>query len=171
MLENDVFKLQKYVFDYLYNQKNIHQNDLAEMVLELQQGYVKDLTLEHCNIAIKKVMDKREILYPIATGINLDKLAQQNALDEPLLTAVKEDYGLYGVDESLAMSMTHPYGTIAITNFGFLDKAKHNIAKKLDDEQKHNDIVNTFIDDIISAIIANASALIAHNDTTSKDGE
>lgn len=159
-------QLNSYVLGYLKS-KHVSLHELAETVAKLQGDYVDNLEIEDCELAINQVLKKREILFPIATGINLDKLAKANKLDEPLQSAIKNDYGLYGVDETLAMSMTHPYGTIAITNFGYLDKAKHTTALKLDEDQrKHKGkVVNTFVDDIISAIIADASALIAHNES------
>lgn len=164
MLTNDR-DLNSYVLQYL-KEKKINITDLAKTVVDMQIDYIPQLTVEECEMAINQVLKKREVLYPIATGIQLDKLARAKKLDLPLQEAIQNDYGLYGVDETLAISMTHPYGTIATTTFGHLDKKKIGVAKRLDDEQRihHGKHVNTFLDDAISALIANASALIAHNE-------
>lgn len=164
MITNDR-DLNSYVIGYL-KEKKINIDELAQTVLETQKDHIENLNVEDCELAINQVLKKREVLWSMATGIQLDKLAKAHKLDFPLQQAIENDYGLYGVDEDLALSMTNMYGSIAITNFGFLDKRKSSIAKRLDEEQrKHRGkVVNTFLDDIVSAIIANASALIAHNE-------
>lgn len=153
-----------YVIDYL-REKGIEVNDLAEMVYEIQKDYIVGLNIKDITFALNRVLGKREVLFPMITGIQLDKLCQSNKLDEPLQSIIKYDYGLYGVDETLALSMTNQYGTIALTSFGYLDKVKNGVAKMLDEKQKESKgkVVNTFLDDIVSAIVANASAFLAHN--------
>ncbi|EGD50017.1 phosphatidylglycerophosphatase A, partial [Thermoanaerobacter ethanolicus JW 200] len=61
------------------------------------------------------------------TGIALDKLAEKDMLEEPLLSILKKDEPLYGIDEILALSITNVYGSIGLTNFGYLDKVKPGI--------------------------------------------
>lgn len=164
MLTNDR-DLNSYVLQY-FTERHIDITELAKTVVDMQSDYIPNLQVEECEMAINQVLKKREVLYPIATGIQLDKLAKAKKLDLPLQEAIQNDYGLYGVDETLAISMTHPYGSIATTTFGHLDKKKYGVAQRLDEEQrKHKGkIVNTFLDDAISAIIADAAALIAHNE-------
>lgn len=164
MITNDR-DLNSYVIQY-FKEKHIDITELAETVVELQKDYIDGLTVEDCEMAINQVLKKREVLYAMATGINLDKLAKSHKLDYPVQNAIVNDYGLYGVDETIALSMTKPYGSIAITNYGYLDKVKFKTAKRLDEMQREHrgKVVNTFLDDIVSAIIADASALIAHNE-------
>lgn len=164
MLKSSDKALNSYVIEFL-EKKHINMTDLAENVIEVQGAFFDNLTIEECEMAISKVLNKREVLQPFATAIQIDKLASKHRLDEPLQTIIENDFGLYGVDETLAISMCNPYGTIAITTFGYLDKVKKSTAKKLDEEQKRKNgkVVNTFIDDCISALIADASALLAHN--------
>lgn len=158
-------ELNSYVLQY-FKERKIDLRDLAEVVLELQREYMPKLTVEECEMAINQVLGKREVLFHIATGIQLDKLAKAKKLDFPLQEAVTNDYGLFSVDETLALGLTYPYGAIAMTSFGYLDRVKYSTAKRLDEEQRkhHGKIVNTFLDDIVSAIIADAAALIAHNE-------
>ena len=59
------------------------------------------------------------------------------------------------------MSIVNVYGTIGLTNFGYLDKKKIGIIKKVDEEKCNR--VNTFLDDIIAAIAAAAASRIAHS--------
>ena len=53
------------------------------------------------------------------------------------------------------------YGSIGLTNFGFLDKEKIGIIKELDCEKGER--VNTFLDDLVAAIAAAAVSRIAHS--------
>ena len=109
------------------------------------------------------VLSKREVQHAIMTGIELDILAEKNLMDNKDLEALlKRDEGLYGVDEVLAYGICNLYGSIALTNFGFIDKKKYGIITKLNSEGKDSGVVNTFIDDIVGAIAAAAASRFAH---------
>jgi len=54
------------------------------------------------------------------------------------------------------------YGMIAITNFGFLDKAKPGVIGELDSEQAIGKC-NTFMDDTVCALVSASCARLAHN--------
>ncbi len=41
------------------------------------------------------------------------------------------DEPLYSVDEILSLSITNIYGSIALTNFGYIDKLKLGVLSKL----------------------------------------
>ncbi len=73
---------------------------------------------------------------------------------------IEHDEGLYGVDETLALSVTNVYGSIGMTNFGYIDKLKPGILEKLN--SKKDDNIHTFLDDIVGAIAAAASSRLAH---------
>ncbi|CRI74628.1 alpha-ribazole phosphatase CobZ [Chlamydia trachomatis] len=90
----------------------------------------------------------------------MDILAEKKLLEEPLLSIIEIDEGLYGVDEILAFSIVNVYGSIGFTNYGFIDKQKPGILKYLND--KSTGKVNTFLDDIVGAIAAAASSRLAH---------
>jgi phosphatidylglycerophosphatase A len=49
-----------------------------------------------------------------------------------------------------------------LTNFGYVDKSKLGIIKKLDGLGKAPDVCHTFLDDIVGAIAAAAASSIAH---------
>jgi len=136
-------------------------NDLVDLVFFLQKDYFEGLTRELCIENIEKVLSKREVQNAIITGIQLDMLAEQKQLMEPLQTIIFNDEGLYGIDEIVALSIVNVYGSIGLTNYGYIDKMKPGILEKLNnksDGQNH-----TFLDDIVGAIAAAASSRLAHS--------
>jgi phosphatidylglycerophosphatase A len=143
------------------NNRGVALKDIAKLVLVLQKDYLPDLTIEECIANIEHVLKKREVVHAILTGIALDELAEKKLLPEPLQTIVEKDDGLYGIDEVIPLSIVNVYGTIGLTNFGYLDKKKIGIIKVLDEGKKNG--VNTFLDDLVAGIASAASARIAHS--------
>ena len=145
----------------MLERRGVTLEDIGEIVLHLQKGYYPDLTLEVCIENIKAVLKKREIVHAILTGIALDELAEKKLLPEPLQSIVASDEGLYGIDEIIPLSIVNVYGTIGLTNYGYLDKEKIGIIKELDEQKE--DYVNTFLDDLVAAIAAAIASRIAHS--------
>lgn len=141
--------------------RGVEIQDIADIVYELQAPYISDLSIEFCLYSLKKVLGKREVIHAVLTGIEIDKLAEKDQLAEPILSIIKSDEGLYGIDEILPLSIVNLYGSIGLTNFGYLDKRKIGIIDKLDKEK--NGKVNTFLDDIVAAIAAAAASRMAHS--------
>lgn len=133
---------------------------IADIVLELQSPYNPHLSLEECLEAVDHVLDKREVQHAVLTGLSLDMLAERQELPEPLLSIIREDEPLYGIDEILALSIVNVYGTVGLTSFGYLDKRKLGILDRINAPQPG--VVNTFLDDLVAAIAAAAGARIAH---------
>ncbi|MCF6138538.1 phosphatidylglycerophosphatase A family protein [Pseudalkalibacillus berkeleyi] len=148
-------KARKLLYD-----RGVTEDDIAELVYYLQNQYHDDLDLENCKYNVNRVLAKREVQNAILTGIQLDILAEQNKLEEPLLSILKKDEGLYGVDEVIALSIVNIYGSIGFTNYGFIDKQKPGILKMLND--KSTGQCHTFLDDIVGAVAAAASSRLAH---------
>lgn len=142
------------------NERGVTIDDIAELVYFLQKKYHSDLTLELCRENVERVLSKREVQNAVITGIELDRLAEKNLLSEPLLDLVKRDESLYGVDEVIAFSIVNVYGSIGFTNYGYIDKTKPGILKKLNEPE--NGKCHTFLDDIVGAIAAAASSRLAH---------
>lgn len=140
--------------------RGVSLQDIAELVVILQEPFYPDLTLEEAKHHVNKVLQKREVQNAVLTGIQLDLLAEANKLLPPLQAMIQFDEGLYGCDEILALSIVNVYGSIGLTSFGYIDKMKPGILQKLND--KSDDEVHTFLDDIIGAIAAAASSRIAH---------
>ncbi len=142
--------------------RGVDMQDIASITLDLQKKYIPDLTINLCLEHVHKVLMKREVQHALITGIELDILAEKNLISEPLLTMLKTDYSLYGIDEIMALSIVNVYGSIGFTNFGYVDKMKYGIIKKLDEEGKLPDKCHTFLDDIVGGIAAAAASSLAH---------
>ncbi|MCH1625539.1 phosphatidylglycerophosphatase A family protein [Ferdinandcohnia quinoae] len=141
-------------------ERGVTLQDIAELVFFLQKKYHPNLKMEECLHNVDRVLTKREIQNAILTGIQLDILAEKGLLEEPLLSTIKADEGLYGVDEILAFSIVNVYGSIGFTNYGYIDKLKPGILERLND--KSTGECHTFLDDIVGAIAASASSRLAH---------
>lgn len=143
------------------SERGVKIADIANIVYELQKDYNENLTIEMCEFSVNRILLKREVIHAVLTGIALDELAEKDMLPEPILSIIKSDEGLYGIDEIIPLSIVNLYGSIGLTNFGFLDKEKTGIIKELDNVKDH--CVNTFLDDIVAAIAAAAASRIAHS--------
>ncbi|MDO5017770.1 MAG: phosphatidylglycerophosphatase A [Lagierella massiliensis] len=154
-------ELKKATHEKLHD-RGVHIQDIAEIVYKLQENYIPDLTIDICRENVMSVLSKREVCHAILTSIALDEMAEKNLLEDPLLTIVKSDEGLYGIDEIIPLSIVNIYGSIGLTNFGYLDKVKFGIIKDLDENKNGTNEVNTFMDDIVAAIAAAAASRLAH---------
>jgi phosphatidylglycerophosphatase A len=110
------------------------------------------------------VLDKREVQFALMTGIELDVLAEKKKFENKALeTIINRDEGLFGTDEVLAYSICNLYGSIALTNFGFIDKQKYGVVARLNEEGKTGKHCHTFLDDLVGAIAAAAASRFAHS--------
>ncbi|MCA1064366.1 phosphatidylglycerophosphatase A (plasmid) [Rossellomorea sp. AcN35-11] len=143
----------------MLEQRGIQLMDIAKVVHTLQDKYIPGLTLNECLEHVIEVMDKREVLYAVLTGLTLDMLADQKLLPEPLQSIIENDEPLYGIDETIALGIVNVFGSIGITNFGYADKRKYGIIKELDEQEGQ---CNTYSDDIVAAIASSAAGRMAH---------
>ena len=67
--------------------------DIADLVMFLQKDYISDLSLEECIDSVNAVLSKREVHNTILTGIQLDILAEEDQLLQPLQQIIAEDEG------------------------------------------------------------------------------
>lgn len=142
-------------------ERNVELEDIAKIVYDLQYKYYEELTLDMCMESLNAVLGKREVIHAVLTAIEIDKAAEKNLFSEPVLSIIKSDEGLYGIDEILPLSIVNLYGSIGLTNFGYLDKEKTGIIHDLD--MAKDGTVNTFLDDIVAALAAAAASRLAHN--------
>jgi phosphatidylglycerophosphatase A len=142
------------------SKRGVTKEQIGQLVMLLQKDYFPELTLAECIVNVDAVLSKREVQNAVLTGIQLDILAEEGKLLPPLQDMIAYDEGLYGCDEILALSIVNVYGSIGFTNFGYVDKLKPGVLKKLNDKSSGN--VHTFLDDIVGAIAASASSRIAH---------
>lgn len=147
----------------LLEARGITLEDIADAARYLQAEYHVDLKTEELLDSVKKVISKREVQFAIMTAVELDRQAESNQMfDKQLEGLLNSDAGLYGTDEVLAYGICNLYGSIALTNFGFIDKKKYGIISKLNKEGKEDGHCTTFIDDIVGAIAAAAASRFAH---------
>lgn len=142
-------------------ERGVELDDIAELVYYLQSKYHEHLSMEDCLYNVDRVLTKREVQNAVLTGIQLDVMAEKQMLDQPLQKTIDTDEGLYGIDEVIALSIINVYGSIGFTNYGYIDKQKPGILKRLND--KSTGEVHTFLDDIVGAIAAAASSRLAHS--------
>ncbi len=140
--------------------RGVTKEQIGQLVMFLQKDYFPELTLADCVLNVESVLSKREVQNAVLTGIQLDMLAEEGKLLPPLQNMISHDESLYGCDEILALSIVNVYGSIGFTNFGYIDKLKPGVLKKLND--KNSGEIHTFLDDIVGAIAAAASSRIAH---------
>lgn len=154
----------------LLAERGVTLEDIADCARFLQADYHVNLTSEELMASVKAVISKREVQNAIMTAVELDKLAEQGKMNDKVLqAALMRDEPLYGVDEVLAYGICNLYGSIALTNFGFIDKKKYGIIDKLNRAGKDSGVCNTFIDDIVGAIAAAAASRFAHRSNDIKE--
>lgn len=165
MSETNIDPMKQKCLDLLA-ERGVQLEDIGELVYLLQEKYVPQLSLSVCLENIDRVISKREVQNAILTGICLDKMAESNQMEEPLLSMIKKDESLYGVDEVIALSIVNVYGSIGFTNYGYIDKLKPGILAQLNNKESGE--CHTFLDDIVGAIAASASSRLAHSIPSNK---
>ncbi|HHW99589.1 MAG TPA: phosphatidylglycerophosphatase A [Firmicutes bacterium] len=162
-LSHEVKQRLKETVTRLMAERGVTLADVANLVFILQSPYYPTLTLDECLASVNSVLEKREVQFALLTGITLDVCAEKGLLPEPIQTIIASDEPLYGIDEVLALGITNVYGTIGLTNFGYLDKTKLGILAVVNDNPQ---AVHTFLDDLVAGLAAAASARLAHNGWT-----
>lgn len=140
-------------------ERGVNLDDLAEIIYNSQIEFEPTLTMDRVQEYLQDAMHKRELLNNAMVMLELDRLTEAGQIAEPLSSIVRNDAGVFGVDETLALQIANIYGTIGTTNFGYFDRVKKGVIAKYDHDRKH---VNTFIDDLLAAIVAAVSGKIAH---------
>ena len=146
-----------------FEELGISRLELAQETLKEQLKHNPWLTLDDAYRAVEGVIRKREVQHALVTALALDELADKGLLPEPFQEIIQDDNPLYGVDEIIASETAGIFGSIAKTNFGYLDREKTDLAKRLNDEQKSGGHITTMTDDLVSAIIAAAEGKVAHS--------
>lgn len=145
----------------LLKERGVTLDDIVDCVIFLQEKFDKTINSEQVKEDLLAMLGKREVQHTILTGIALDIAVDENALfDEDIAKIIGVDEGRYGIDEVLAYSICNLYGSIALTNFGYIDRVKPGIIGELN-EPNHGQC-NTFLDDIVGALAAAAASKNAH---------
>ena len=147
----------------LLKERNVTLEDIVDCVVFLEEGYSREMPDKILILKnVTDILNKREVQNAVRTGIALDKFAESGQMEDKELEAIlMRDESLYGVDEVLAYGICNLYGSIALTNFGFIDRVKPGIIGELNNE--NDGVCNTYLDDIIGAIAASAASKNAHN--------
>lgn len=144
----------------LLKSRGVEIKDIVDCVLFIQKEHNPNIDVLIVEKSIEMIISKREVQHAILTGIELDLAQEEGTIHSQRLNDIlKDDASLYGVDEVLAYGICNIYGSIALTNFGYIDRVKPGIIGKLNDDSKR---CNTFLDDIVGAIAASAASRIAH---------
>lgn len=143
-------------------ERGVELKDIALIVYNLQKEYIPSISIDDCLAVIESIIEKREVIHAILTGIAIDIAAEQDLFDKEINNIIKSDDPLYGIDEILPLSIVNIYGSIAFTNFGYLDKVKPGIIGDLDKRGLKNQECHTFLDDIICALASSAASKLAH---------
>ncbi|MGI6713518.1 MAG: phosphatidylglycerophosphatase A [Bacilli bacterium] len=147
----------------LLKDRGVTLYDIADAARFLQADYFKDLKAEEFFDSIMSVLDKREVQYALMTAVELDRQAERGTMiDKELEHILRTDEGLYGVDEVNAYGICNLYGSISLTNFGYIDKKKYGVVARLNQEGDEGIHCHTFLDDIVAAIAASAAGRFAH---------
>lgn len=141
-------------------ERGVEISALANLSYKMTSEFVPDITMQECKEAILAVLHKRDFLSPAMIMLDLDRLANEKKLSQPLNDIISNDIGVFGVDEELASAISMIYGPIGITNFGYLDRVKRGIIAQIDHDPTR---VNTFLDDLVGAIVAASCGKISHD--------
>ncbi|MFC5447312.1 phosphatidylglycerophosphatase A family protein [Paenibacillus aestuarii] len=142
--------------------RGVALDDIVDIVDMLQRPYNPDLDRKLCEHHVLAVLRKQQTYHAVQLAIKIDEGVEKKEFNQQYNHIVGSDEGLFGVDESIATAIPLMYGTIALTNFGYLDKAKTGIIKELDSDHTGGKC-NTFIDDLVCGLVAAACGRLAHN--------
>lgn len=148
----------------LLQSRGVSLDEIVDCVYFLQQEYHQNLDKKMLMESVLSVLDKREVQFALMTAIELDIMTEKKRFENKNLEAViARDEGLFGTDEVLAYGICNLYGSIALTNFGFIDKQKFGVVARLNEEGKKGIKCHTFLDDMVGAIAAAAASRFAHS--------
>lgn len=149
----------------LLEERGVLLSDIVECVVYLQKDFIDEINEDEILEIVEGVLGKREVQLALLTGINIDIQVENNQFgSERIQEIIRVDEGLYGIDEVLAYGICNLYGSIALTNYGYIDRVKPGIIGELNDIS--NGKCNTFLDDIVGAIAAAAASKLAHSQIT-----
>jgi hypothetical protein len=148
----------------LLQSRGVSLDEIVDCVYFLQQEYHENLDKKVLMESVLSVLDKREVQFALMTAIELDVMTERKRFENKNLESViARDEGLFGTDEVLAYGICNLYGSIALTNFGFIDKQKYGVVARLNEEGKQGLKCHTFLDDMVGAIAAAAASRFAHS--------
>lgn len=149
----------------ILKERGVSVEDIAYLAFWAQSKYLDNLTMDEMKNSVLEILGKRDQFHALLLAINIDVLVEKKLIDEPLLSILDKDLGLFGIDEALAISVAGNYGTIGVTNFGNMDVNKPGKISILQNDKKH---CHCFLDDMVGAIAAVAAIRVAQKHAVSK---
>lgn len=143
------------------NERGISIDDIAKIAYNQQKRYIEDISYDEVVDSVKKILTLRNVFHHIQLGATIDKLAEDGTIQGPIGDILREDLGLFGIDELCGLNVSGIYGTIGQTNFGDIDVNKPGIVNVLNEKGKIKGVCHTFMDDIIGGVAAAASTRVA----------
>lgn len=146
----------------LLKERGVVLEDIVECVVYLQRDFIEIIDRVEILEIVEGVLNKREVQHALLTGINIDIQTERGEFGSSTIEdIITRDEGLYGIDEVLAYGICNLYGSIALTNYGYIDRVKPGIIGRLNDLNSGQ--CNTFLDDIVGAIAAASASKLAHS--------
>lgn len=139
-------------------ERGVSVDDIAFLAYGAQSKYLDDLTFEEMRSSVLEILGKRDQFHSLLLAVNVDVLAENHLISEPLSSIINSDLGLFGIDEAIAISCAGNYGQIGVTNFGNLDVNKPG---KISILQNDKTKCHCFLDDMVGAIAAVAAIRVA----------
>ena len=153
MLEMNIETLKK---------RGVQVKDIVDIAYNQQKKWNDDISYQDCMDSVEKILSLRDVFHILQLGAEIDRLAEEGLIQEPMLEVLTSDLGMFGIDELFGLELAGMYGTIGKTNFGDIDVNKPGIVKKLNEDGKEGKPqCHTFLDDIVGAIGAAASTRVA----------
>ena len=118
-------------------ERGVSIDDIAYLSYWAQSKYLDSLTIDEMKESVLEILGKRDQFHALLLAIELDVLAEKELLDNPLQKILRDDLGLFGIDEAIAISIAGNYGTIGVTNFGNMDVNKPGKISILQNDKEH----------------------------------
>lgn len=144
-------------------ERGVKLEDIAMIAYNQQSRYNPKTTFEACLESVKKTLSYRDIFHIVQLSIEIDRLTEMGGVfREPIQSIMKDDLGMFGIDEILGLNIAANYGVIGQTNFGDIDVNKPGIVNELNERGKSGSAeCHTFLDDVVGALAAAASTRVA----------
>lgn len=142
--------------------RGVEVQEIAEIAYKQQSRYNEGIKMKDCLESVYKILSLRDIFHIVQLSAEIDRIAEIDGFRGPIQEIIREDLGVFGVDEVLGLNVAGLYGAIGETNFGDIDVNKPGVVDRLNEEGKiPGGMCHTFMDDIVGAIAAAASTRVA----------
>ena len=143
-------------------ERTVTVKEIAEVAYRQQKKWTDEISRQECIESVEKILSIRDVFHLVQLGAEIDRLTDEGLFQGPILDILKQDLGMFGIDELFGLELAGMYGTIGKTNFGDIDVNKPLIVDRLNEDGKHEGgMCHTFLDDVVGALAAAASTRVA----------